>query len=208
MIADWEALATTDKKVKLLQNTFPVGLLNVRHEDRPIFLYRFVMVDFPRYFELCGLELLMKMTVYYLERIVASATKTGDSIMIMDLGFTKGMDVDPPIKSLWEVQTYISYLMKYLKPLTGIADPYYPETNHIIIFTRAPTVFWGVWKVVSLLIAERTKQKVVVYTSDKPQDDLAKHLPLSAIPDVLGGQASTAHLPKGGAIAKDALEKI
>jgi hypothetical protein len=128
IIKDWEA--TQDPKTRLLIKTFPFGVV-AEHEGRPVFLYRFAMVDFPKYFELCGLDYLMRHTVYEFEKIM-HLTKRGDAFMIMDLGMTKGFDSNPAIKSIWQIAGWISYLMKYLHPLTNVADPYYPESSYKI----------------------------------------------------------------------------
>jgi len=145
------------------------------------------------------MELIIRHNVWRIERNLLDGNGNGEAVIIMDLGYNDD-DERRPVTSLSSMRAWINGLMAYLRALTGIADPHYPETYSRIIFTRAPGPFWAVWKVAQLLVNENTRKKVMILTAADPKPKLLEVLPLECIPDYFGGLASVAGVPKGGVV--------
>ena len=77
-----------------------------------------------------------------------------------------------------------------------------------VFFTRAPSPFWATWKIAQHLVAERTRNKIKIFTGENAKAQLLKEgVEERFIPDCLGGPASTAHLAKGGRLEKGVIAK-
>lgn len=204
IIEEWES--NISRSALLLKRSWPMKIIGEDDAGRKVILFRISMCDFPGFYRACSSEDITRHSVYGFEKNLIE-TKGRHSVLIIDLGYS-AQDVNRPIESFGQVRTWIAGLMQYLGSLTKIFDPYYPETYHRIIFTRAPAPFWATWRVVQLLIAERTRAKIVILTGQYPKEKLLEHLPLKAIPDFLEGEASTADFPRGGLISSTKSQNI
>jgi hypothetical protein len=200
LIQQWES--DQSREALLLKSTWPFGIIGHDGYNRPIQLYRMVMVDFVGYQREVGMDLIIRHNCWRLEK--NNQEETESAILLIDLGYNNGSivpqckDERPVITSFFTMRTWISGLMHYLSALTKIFDVGYPESYHKIIFLRAPVHFWATWKIAQLLIAENTRKKVIILTSNNPHDRLLEYIPEHCIPDYLNGTAPTDGIPQGG----------
>ena len=84
-----------------------------------------------------------------------------------------------------------------------ILQAYYPERLGDIYLTNYPFIMWGIWKVVSLWVDEKTRTKFHFVDN---LDDLFEIADPSIIPDFLGGDFS-GHYPIDGQAGTQRLNK-
>ena len=82
----------------------------------------------------------------------------------------------------------------------AMAEPNYPERLKRIFIVNAPRFFATVFRVVEPWLAAGSTAKIDVF-NDAGLDALLTHMPRETIPEDLGGDASTAHVPGGGAVS-------
>jgi len=83
-----------------------------------------------------------------------------------------------------------------LKPIFDLGQLYYPESLFRMYLINAPTIFYGMWKMVSGLIDVDTREKIQVLKNANQFIEMAiSHgIPKEVIPEYLGGKGKPRYL--------------
>lgn len=103
---------------------------------------------------------------------MANELNVGKIIMIHDLAHLK-----------FTVETVG---VKIFKKTVAIDQQMYPERLHMMFIINAPLSFRGVWAVVKPFIDPKTSKKIKILGGNY-QESLLKHIPLSELPEMYGG---------------------
>jgi len=185
---------------------FPATILGRDPEGRPICLNQMGVVDYPKIMQEFGIEKVIEYSIYTCEEAMRD-NPLKQNIIVLNLG--QEGHPNPPFTSIFEVGGWVSALLSYVQALSGVVDPYYPETTYKMIFLNAPSMFWASWKVAQTFLHERTRQKVEVYSSAESSNKrMQELLPDSLIPYNLGGSNNLQGVGKGGRLPKDACNDL
>lgn len=187
------------RQMTILKGIFPSGTTGKDRAGNLVLYNHFTSVDFPGLVHQIGMDALVRHTVYQLEKMVRLGM-TG-CVLIMDWGLD-GMGIDEK-KNMREVKEWIMAMVLFVKKMSAVADPYYPEMYSTILYCRAPKMFFATWQVCKGFLAERTIQKVRILPDNV--DCLPSLLALmeeASIPEELGGR-SRAVLGMGGKVSDE-----
>jgi len=185
--------------IEKLKSYYPSGALGDTEDGNQVVLYRMAMVDFPALLKEFTTEELAILNIASLEMAWRKYPQ-GNMFLIIDLGFSEDeKKTNAPVDSIWKVQPYISALMKSVKVSSAEVDPNFPESFQKIFFVRVPSAFWASWKIAQYFVAERTRSKIEVLSSEKSiYNKIKQHLPDELIPTYLGGKHAMENIPPGG----------
>ena len=78
---------------------------------------------------------------------------------------------------------------KALLAIFEMLQSQYPERLATLFFIDAPFIFWGVWRIVSPFVPERTRAKLKFISGEAGRDELRERMERSVLPKEWGGDA-------------------
>jgi len=192
---------TMTKGAVLMRENWCMGLTGTDYDGRPVHYFHLAKVDFPALIKHAKMENMVRHNVFLLETAMRDNPR-GEAIMIVDLG-TSG---DAPFQ-LKNVTKWLQSVVSFIKAMSKIADPYYPESYFRIYFVRVPAALERLFRGVSGTLNEATLAKVVVLKKADVLQTLADDIPKASIPTELGGE-SKVDLAPGGKITPEILTEV
>ncbi|CAK9018536.1 DBH-like monooxygenase protein 2 homolog [Durusdinium trenchii] len=195
----WPKVNTS--QAELVRRFWPMGVTGQDFSNRPVHYFHISMVDFPKLLKYCSMDMIVRHNVYLLEKAY-DANPRGEAVMIVDLG----SDGDKTF-NLRNITRWLQGAVLFLKAMSKIADPYYPESYFRIYFVRVHKIFEKMYKTMSATLAEGTLSKVLMLKRDGMLDKLLEDIALESLPQELGG-TSTAEIVKGGVISQAVIQEV
>jgi len=158
----------------------PIGTIGMNKFDKPVIVNRLSAIDFTNLVAAVDMRNVIKHFVYLAERHTRH-NPTGNSTLVFDVS-VEYMSV----ATFTEVRQWITTFSLFVKKLSAIVDPFYPEMYREIIFCNAQKMFHVTWNVVKSFLASHTVSKVKILSAD-PLPTLLDLMDLTVIPDFLGG---------------------
>jgi len=78
-------------------------------------------------------------------------------------------------------------MLSFAKSKAGELQKFYPELTHKSIIINAGTIFYSLWKVISLFFNKRTTDRIKIFNKDY-MDELLQISPIEKIPYSFGGK--------------------
>lgn len=119
------------------------------------------------------LEEIKRLFVYTFDKAAASNLRgEGKFLIIGDLQGWGLRNMD--------IQGYMSVL--------SMLQNHYPERLKKLYLVHVPYLFWGAWKIIYPLVDKTTRQKILIFQGEIPQETLLEDIDRSQLPDIYGGQ--------------------
>ncbi|CAI4229371.1 unnamed protein product [Auanema sp. JU1783] len=163
---------------------------------RPVFLLRLGALDIKGLIRSCGVEDVVKLTLSICEEGLNRTASATAAIGTPISSWTLLIDLEGlSMRHLW--RPGIQALLKIIE----IVEANYPETMGQVLVVRAPRVFPVLWTLISPLIHENTRNKIMINCGESCNDEIRKFIAEQYIPDFLGGTCITncnngGHIPK------------
>jgi len=185
----WE----TDDSIEavILRGYIPIGTVGVNRTGKPVIVNRLSAIDFTNLNAAVGMSNMLKHIVFLAEKHVRN-NPTGNSTLVFD--------VSPEymtVSTFNDVRQWITTFTLFVKKLSAIVDPYYPELYKEIIFCNAQKMFMVTWNVIKTFLAHHTVEKVKILSQD-PLPTLLELMDLNVIPDFLDGHNDCSMIGIGG----------
>uniref|UniRef100_A0A0K2VA77 Uncharacterized protein n=1 Tax=Lepeophtheirus salmonis TaxID=72036 RepID=A0A0K2VA77_LEPSM len=183
---------------EVLQKYFPGGWHYHDKEGRPLFILRLGQVDVKGIIKSVGEDGLTKLTLSICEEGLRLTEEASHKLnrpistwcLLLDL---EGLNM----RHLWRPG------MKALLHLIDICESNYPETLGRVLIIRAPRVFPIMWTLVSPLINDTSRSKILFHGGpDATHTGLNDYIEKEHIPIWLGGGNTAENFPEGGLVPK------
>ncbi|KAG2427707.1 hypothetical protein HYH02_014538 [Chlamydomonas schloesseri] len=170
-------------EMEALLEVYPHFTYNTDKFGRPVYIEMLGRTDATRLFEVISVERLIRYHCWTWERYLrcylpACSQAAGRPIctttVIIDLA---GLGLGH----------FNAATQRLLNTFSKIDQDYYPEHLGLMFIINTPLIFRGMWAAVQPLLQERTRKKIIMLGSDY-LPELAKVVPLEALPQCLGGR--------------------